>query len=333
MSNEQKQETRLTSADIKKQIQAKTEDLKNSGLPITGQVANEINANPSTPEKSVKAEVKPDPQVEAAKKVEDLKPSDQHSVDLKEWAKKRGIDWTTEETVLSALRKSDQEFHRRQEERKAKEPANQPGYVPPAYTPPTQTYQNIPPAYAPQPAPANNRAMFENLARIYNMPVEDVERLMAFNRDFFQAASEQERIKTRAELEEIKRENLKNSVFRELSSDPAFRKPEVAVEYHRVLEEMQNSDPQYFEQDPNAYLRAYDKTLINIARRNLEGQPLQEGIPPIAKPPVTPPRPLGQGSGGGSQENENQFNMATFAKASVDEKARILEGMGLRPGR
>lgn len=329
MSEEQKPEARMTSADIKKQIQAKTEELKNSGLPITGQVANEINANPSTPDKPAKAEVKADPQNEAPKKVEDLKPQNNDSVDLKEWAKKRGIDWTTEDSVLAALRKSDQEFHRRQQERKAKEPANQPGYVPPAYNPPPAY---TPPSY-PQAQPPTNRAMLENLGRIYNMPPEDVERLMAFNRDFFQAASEQERNRLKAELDEIKRENIKNSVFRELSSDPAFRRPDVAVEYHKVLEDMQNNDPQAFEQDPNAYLRAYDRTLINIARRNLTGQPLEEGVPPIPKPPTNPPRPLGVGSGGGASENESGFDMRQFSKASVEEKARILEGMGLRPPR
>lgn len=332
MSEEQKTDARLTAADIKKQIQAKTEELKNSGLPITGQVANEINANPSITAKSANVDVKPEPSKEAAARVEDPKPVDSNQVDLKDWARKKGIDWTTEDSVLAALRKSDEAFHKRQQERKTKEPANQPGYTPPPYTNQPSPYQAPNPYYPPQP-PQNNRAMLSNLGRIYNMPEEDVERLLAFNRDFFQAASESERQKFNKEMEDIKRENRKNSVFRELSSDPAFRRPEVAVEYSKVLEEMQNSDPQSFEVDPNAYLRAYDKTLINIARRNLEGQPLQEGIPPIARPPLTPPRPLGQASGGGALENENGIDVKAFAKASVEEKARILESMGIRPGR
>lgn len=333
MSEEQKTETRMTAADIKKQIQAKTEELKNSGLPITGQVANEINANQSTPASTTKVEVKPEPQIEAVKRLEEPKPVGENQVDLKEWAKKKGIDWTTEDSVLAALRKSDEAFHKRQQERKMKEPANQPGYIPPPYT------NQQPPAYAPNPpyypsqAPVNNRTQLSNLARIYNMPEEDVERLIAFNRDFFQAVSEVERQKISKEMDEIKRENQKNSVFRELSSDPAFRRPEVAVEFSKVLEEMQNNDPHSFEVDPNAYLRAYDKTLINIARRNLEGQPLQEGIPPIARPPLTPPRPLGQASGGGALESESGIDIKAFSKASVEEKARILEGMGIRPGR
>jgi len=314
--SEQKPEGKLTSADIKKQIEEAKEAMKNSGKPLTGQFANEINASESTPEKLPKAEVKPEPE-KAAKSVEVAKTTE---VDLKEWAKKKGIDWTTEDTVLSALRKSDEQFHRKRQEEKSREQA-QPPFVatpPPAY-----------PTY--QPPPVNSRQFLENVARDYNMTVEDAERLMKFNHDFYQAVSKQDRERQQKEMEAIRRENQKNSVFRELSSDPVFRDPRVGQEFSLVLEEMQKSDPQSFEQDPNAYKRAYDRTLINIARRDLEGQPLQEGTSLIPKPPTNPPRPLGQGSGGGALENEGAIDPREFAKLSLEDKRRMLDRAGLRP--
>lgn len=308
------EEQRLTSADIKKQIEAKKEELKNSGLPITGQLANEINASASTP---AIEPVKSEPE-KATKGVESSKTAEDAA--LKDWAKKKGIDWTTDQDVLSGLRKSDQAFHEKRAKDKLTEPTNQ--YVPPPYTPPV--YQPAPTPYAP-----NNLQMLQNVARDYQMTVEDADKLIRFNRDFYAVASKEDREKHERELELIKRENRKNSVFRELSSDPALRQPHVAMEYQRVLEEMQASDPQSFEQDPNAYIRALDKAQINIFRRNLQGQELQEGVPPIAKLPLTPPRPLGMGNGGGASEDENSFDMKSYIEMPSSEKRKILEKMGL----
>jgi hypothetical protein len=143
-----------------------------------------------------------------------------------------------------------------------------------------------------------------------------------------------ERVKQQRELDGMRRENEKNSVFRELSSDPVFRQPEVAIEFHNVLDRMQNSDPSAFEQNPSAYKRAFETALQNIARRNLEGKSLQEGVPPLARmvvPPSMPPRPLGTGSGGGALENEQGIDPSQFAKLTLDEKRRVLEKAGLRP--
>lgn len=331
--SEQNPNERLTSAEIKKQIQeaskaekAKTE-VKESGMPITGMLANEINASASsTPPVTLQAASKPEP-VKAAE--------ESTNVDYKDWAKKKGIDWTTDDSVLSALHKSDQEFHKRQAERKAKEAVNTPNtsaYNPPPAQvpfPPQNGYQN---AYAPQ----NDQTVVNNLARQYNMAPEDIPKLAAWSKDFFEVAIKSERDRMNAEFESMRIENQKNSVFRELSQDPVFRNPEVGVEYHRVLEEMQAIDPQSFEKDPTAYRRAYDKTLQNIGRRNLEGKPLQEGVPPKARtiqPPSTPPRQLGIGSGGGALENESGFDReAYFNLKSPEEKKAMLAQMGLVSG-
>jgi hypothetical protein len=323
MSNEQTAEKRETSADIKKQIEAKKEELKNSGLPLTGQRANEINASESTTTNAPIAESKPELPSGAAKSVEGAKTTEEN-VDLKEWGRKKGIDWTTEESVLSALRKSDQAFAEKRQREKAGEATQRPPA--PVYQPP----QYAPPAYAPPPVP--NPVAIQNIAREYNMPPEDAERLLRFNRDFFEVASRAEREEFARKLNAMEIENKKNSVFRELSADPVFRRPEVAMEYHNVLEQMQGSDPRSFEQDPTAYKRAFDIALSNIGRRNLEGRPLAEGVTPPARQvlPTNPPRAMGNGSGGGALENENGIDPATFAKLSLAEKSKLLEKMGLK---
>lgn len=329
-----KAEKKQTAAEIKKQIEEATESdkmkeaVKDGSLPLTAAVVNEINASPvSTPEVKSVSESKPNPEDKAA---EIATGHENGSVDLKEWAKKRGIDWTTEDSVLSALRKSDQEFHKRQQEKKAKEMEKvytpQPAYIPPpAYT----GYSQSP--YVP---PQNPRQIIEELARQANMTPDDFERVAKVSREVYEAAAQADRARWQADMEGIRVENQKNSVFRELSSDPVFRRPEVAIEYHNVLEQMQSSDPQSFEKDPTQYKRAFDRALSNIGRRNLEGKPLSEGVSPVPigmTPPLTPPRPFGQGSGGGYSESESTIDPKEFAKMSLEDKRKLLDGMGLRP--
>lgn len=322
-----KTEQRQTSADIKEQIkeasQKMKEGVKDGSLPLTAGVIAEINASESTPEEVSKTESKPDPETQAA---EPAPGHENGSVDLKEWAKKRGIDWTTEESVLSALRKSDQEFHKRQAEKKAKEETGvrpQTQYIPPPVNPYTQ------PTYG---QPSNPRQIIEELARQNNMTPEDFERVAKVSREVYEAAAQSDRAKWQSEMEGIRVENQKNSVFRELSSDPVFRNPVVAVEFHNVLDQMQASDPNSFEKDPTQYKRAFDRALSNIGRRDLEGKQLVEGVPPRngMTPPLTPPRQFGQGSGGGYQESESAIDPKEFAKMSLEDKTKTLEKMGLR---
>lgn len=320
----EKTEQRSTAAEIKKQIDEATKAAKDGQLPLTGTIANEINASTSTPATEPKTESKPDP-AQAPVQPAAERAAGENSVDLKEWAKKKGIDWKTDEATLSYLRKRDQDWHAKRQAEKARE-----GVTPPSFAPPPPGYQA--PVQPTQPPGIPSRQVLENIARTYNMTVEDAERLATFNRDFFEVAMRNERAQWQTKIAEIERENQKNSVFRELSSDPVFRRPDVAYEFHNVLEQMQEADPQSFEQDPSAYKRAFDRALQNIARRNLEGQALQEGVPPGARmvtPPTMPPRPLGRGSGGGVYEAENAIDPVQFAKLSLEEKRKALDSLGL----
>lgn len=317
-------EKRQTSAEIKAEIESKTREMKeaakNGSIPLTPGVIAQINA--STPEASQTPASKPEPTQAAEKEAAPSK----ESVGLKEWAKKKGYDLSTEESVLSTLRKADQVFHQRQAEKKAKE-AVAPQYIPPQ----AQAYpQNgYPPTYAP---PPNPRQVLEELAKQANMTPEDFERVARASRMVYDAAASQDRQRYSQELEAIKLENQKNSVFRELSSDPVFRNPQFAMEYHNIVEEMQAADPTSFEKDPTQYRRAHERALSNIGRRNLEGKPLVEGVPPQVNTgfiPTTPPKPLGQGSGGGQGENENELDMKTWNNLSPTEKKKWFQDRNL----
>jgi len=323
MSKEQKAEGRKTSAEIKKEIEKAQDELKSSSLPVTGMLANEVNANTSTPENSPEAQVKPDPVTPAAKGLEEPKTTE--NVDLKEWAKTKGYNWIEDPDTLNGLRNMDKKYHEdRQKEREREK--NQPVYNPPPYTPPSYPqYQQT--FSSPPPTPQVN---YDSLGREYEMPTDDARRLFKFNKDFYDAASATDRARWQKEFEEIKREQEKTSVFRDLSLDPALSQPNVKQEFQKVFIEMQNRNPDSFEQDPNAYKRVLDTALINIARRNLAGQPLEEGVSPIAKPPTMPPRQLGRGSGGGSVENEGEITMEIYSKLKTsEEKRKYLESRGL----
>lgn len=200
--------------------------------------------------------------------------------------------------------------------------------IPPQWTPSSPYQPAYPPAnpYPPYGAP-DPKQMAEELARQYEFAPEDVRRLAKFNRDQFEAMMAAERQRHAQELDAIKRENVKNSEFRELAADPVFRKPEVAMEFHNVLEKMQESDPDSFSQDPRAYRKAYDQALINYARRNLEGS-LPNTVQEFQLP-TNPPKPLGQGAGGGRDTNENGMTQAEFNALPVEEKRKVLDRMGL----
>lgn len=324
-------EKRKTSAELKAEIQAaqtavredkKKTDLLQSGLPIAA-IADQINANSTT--QAPKTESKPQPAqtpVEPAAEKATVQ-----SVELNEWKKKKGINWDTPDSVALELRKLDQEFHRKRAE-DLKVPDQRPpqsnGWTPQPTYPPPQPVNPYPPYVQPV---QNQRQLVDNLARQYGVLPDDFEKIAAIQRDLTAAMMEQERQRHAKELDDMKRENIKNSEFRELSADPVFRRPEVAKAFHEVIEDLQGSDPASFSQDPYVYRKAFDRALTNIARRNLEGSVSVESSP--FQLPNTPPKPLGISAGGGRETNENSLTQAQFDRLSVDEKRQVLSQMGL----
>jgi len=327
-------EKRKTSAELKREIeqaqkaekeQKVKSDLLQSGLPVTA-IADRINANSTT--ETPKAESKSEPAATTQPATEKATVS-KESVELQEWKKKKGINWDTPDSVALELRKLDQEFHKKRAEELKQNGDQRPpqanGWTPQSvYVP--QPPMNPYPAYVPP--VQNQRQIVENLARQYGVLPDEFEKITAIQRDLTAAMMEQERRRHAQELEDMKRENIKNSEFRELSADPVFRRPEVAKEFHEVIENLQSSDPSSFSQDPYVYRKAFDRALTNIARRNLEST-TQYNDSPAFQLPNTPPRLLGQGSGGGRDANENGLTQAEFDRLSVEDKRKVLSQMGL----
>jgi hypothetical protein len=336
--NEVTTEKRKSSAELKAEIHAaqvaereskKKTELMQSGLPLTA-IADQINANsttqaPKTESKSQPAQAPAEPATEKAtvQKTE--------SVELQEWKKKKGINWDTPDSVALELRKLDQEFHRKRAEEVKngtdQRPPQANGWTPQpnfAPQPPVNPYPN----YV-QPAPVPSRQLVEKLAHQYGVLPDEFEKITAIQRDLTAAMLQQQRQLDQQKWEQMERENIKNSEFRELSADPVFRRPEVAKAFHEVIENMQVTDPSSFSQDPYVYRKAFDRALTNIARRNLEGAVPYQETPSPFQLPNTPPRPLGQGAGGGRDANENGLTQAEFERLPVDEKRKILSQMGL----
>jgi len=315
-----------TAADLKMKIekmQAQRSDAKGSTgkplvyekVPNSSGPSQEVKANKTKVEGAV-------PQAIPSPEKRDTKTeSPKQSVDLQNWAKSKGIDWTSDTSVLEALRKSDMEFHRKRQVEKSKDVSNMSA---PAYQ---QSFQ--PPAQVPNPPISLPRQAIGQIARSYNLAPEDAERLIAFNNDFMEAKLNQERARLQKEFDELKKSNAKNDIFRELSSDPAFKNPQVIHEYYRTIEELQERDPRAFDEDPSVYKRAYDQVLINYARRNLQGETLSfERNENSFLPPSTPPRSIGKG-GTGEMHRESELSSEDFSRLSVEEQKTILSRMGL----
>jgi len=311
-----------TSVDLKMRIEKKQAELAEAKSAKRGRPLQE-GKTPKIDEVSEPVKTKAaQPSKEAQPQEE--KTDSKNSVDLQDWAKAKGVDWTSDTSVLEALRKSDIEFHRKREEKLKALAQNAPSVAPVAPSP----YQ--PPYYQPtgyQPPPIQpNQVMLDNIARQYNMTPEDVERLLKFNRDQFEIMQRNYDQQIQRRFAEIQRDTNKNSIFQELSSDPIFRNPEVLNEWHRTVEEMQDRDPQSFE-DPSNYRRAYDETLKNIGRRYLQGNNTRSSKSDIFASPTNPPRPTGT-SGEGTMPNDSEMVPINYDRLSVEEQRAYLSKLG-----
>lgn len=350
----EKTEKRTTSAEIKKQIAEATkaqrdqetkQELKDSGLPLAA-VADRVNGLSTTTEEKPKTESKPEPTAvrpESAAEKEAAQQKSDESAALQEWKKKKGITWDAPDSVLADMRRKDQEYHAKRQKdlelERQRNPYATPTYPypqPPVPPVPNYGYQpnglQPPTGYPPYSPSVNPRQVVESLARDFNLPADDVERLARFNHAQFQAMIAEQQRQWQQKMTEFERENQKNAVFRDLSSDPTFRRLDVAREYHNVLDQLQESDPESFEQDPTVYRRAYDRALANIGRRYLEGNWSSESVQNQNgfTPPTNPPKPIGNGSAGGFYENENAIDAKAFADLPLEEKKKVLDRMGLR---
>jgi hypothetical protein len=266
------------------------------------------------------------------------KPEDK--VDPLEWARNKGLK--TPEDIARSLRSLETEFHRRNQMPPAQPAPNAPSsypeqprpsapYVPPMpppYQPPAAggyppPYQPAP-RYVPQPAPLPKRDI-QWIADTYQIPVEDAERLAPMVMDMVAVAQRQ----SDQRFSRLERDNARNSEMFRLMQDPSFQHPEVQFELHRILEE----DPRIFDVEPAPYTVAFNRALVNIARKYVMPGTKSDSAPEA--PPISqrPPTTLGgDGGASGKAPAEAPLNPAAFNQLPLDKKREVLTAIGARQG-
>lgn len=321
MNNETEVQPHETSESMKMRVEKRTAEL--ASKPKVGKPL-EDGKTPIAELKTLKSEVKPEspqglnaPVTKTGEQSGVTTPKEE--VDPIEWARKKGL--TSEESIARSLREMESEFHRRNQGKWQAPAQNAPQPVtappPPSYTAPVQGYQQ---PSVPMQIP---RQLLENIGRQYNMNVDDAEKLLNFNRDFYESMMVNERKRHDQEMTEFRRENTRNSEFRSLMLDPAFKHPQVQMEVSRILKE----DPTAFEREPEPFKWAYKEALVEMARRNLQGNETTDSSnASMFTPPTKPPTQLGTSAGA----EPVGLSAQEFARLPVEDKAKILNQMGAR---
>lgn len=261
-----------------------------------------------------KSTEKPQPKSPETVKSETTQPLNGASNDAIEWAKKKGLE--TPEAIARQLREMEAEFHRRNQSKGKGWTEPLPESIAPqngnvqrgnSYTPPPQARPYVP------------RQNLEQISKTYNIPTEDVERVLPLIMDAINA----QKSPLEEKLAMIEKDNIRNSEFRNLMSDPTFSNPMVQAEMHRILGE----HPEVFEREPEPFKWAYKESMVELARRNLQGPvPLQNSYVPSTRPPVTAGN---VGSGTGDREvPENAMNRDKFNSLTIEEQRAYLKSVG-----
>lgn len=270
MSNETLEEDRELE-ELKRQIEQKAEEEKEkAALEPSPEPAPSPAPVPET-QPSVIQESKPK---QEPAKVEPAKAED----DPLKWAEKKGFK--SPEDMARALLSKEQEFFRRNQ-------AGHPGYKdvvvdptavpnrPPAWQPSPQmpTYQ---PAYYPPPVPNVPR----QIADMYpQLNPEDIQKVMPLIVDTAKAIN----ANLEREVMDLRRATSRNNEMMGLMQDPAFRDGRVQKEIHSILD----SDPSIFQRERTPLVYAYEKAMVNLARKQLQEGAKEEPTPKGNTPPVT----------------------------------------------
>jgi hypothetical protein len=173
-------------------------------------------------------------------------------------------------------------------------------------------------------APPLPRQRVQWIADTYQIPIEDAERLAPMVMDMVVAAQKD----ADRRFNRLERDNARNSEMFRLMQDPSFQHPEVQFELHRILEE----DPRIFELEPAPYTYAFNRALVNIARKHVAVG--KDALPGNETPPMNsrPPTTLGGdgGSGGNNSPAGAPLNPASFNQLSLEEKRKTLTAIGAR---
>lgn len=335
MSNDGEQKPELKESEkILEQIEAMKKGTPTSSKPAEDQVKADV---PSTPEK---VEPQPTAQTEPAPKgqAEETKaPTDKKEgkpeVDIREWAKKKGIKEGDTESILKNYRELERKLSQLNSERNKTEdirlgPVTQ---FPPQHTPWQPTPQMAPwqpsqPYF--QPSPQDREAIIQQEADRFNIPVEDFKRILPMVNEVSEIKLNRrlQELQSRydSQLAELARGNKRSSEFNELMTDPLFTSPEVAFEIDQIF----NENPLRLKLEPTPYTSAFKEALERIARKKLQGEVSGE-VTPL---PSSPPKEGGKGSVSSVPVVETpQSIVDRFKKMSVEDMKKQLTSIGAIP--
>lgn len=327
-----------TTADFKLRIEQAQKEAaaKPVAPPLAPEAQKPPEAAPPVPqpkpaivasEPSAQPPVAPAPPAAAATPTPAAPPKADDKVDPLEWARKKGLK--SPEDIARSLRSLETEFHRRNQ-------------MPPVVAPPTPAYEPRPaaPPYQPQPGggypppyqPAPRyappapvplrRDQVQWLAETYQIDPADAERLAPLVMDMVSASQRQ----SDQRFQRLERDNARNSEMFRLMQDPSFQHPEVQFELHRILEE----DPRIFELEPAPYTIAFNRALMNIARR-LVTTGKEDVLASDAVVSSRPPTTLGSdGGSGGRAPAPAPLSSESFNGLSLDKKREMLTSIGAR---
>lgn len=171
----------------------------------------------------------------------------------------------------------------------------------------------------------------EELARRYNLPPEDFERVMPLINDAadFKIRSGVQPLLN--ELNALKKEMARGREMDNLKEDPAFHNREVLKEMYQIIEE----EPSILEREPEPYNYAFNKALSNMGRRIIEGRaPTNDDIDETRTGIPTTPPPLGRGAASGSKgtpmrSRPNKMTQERFNSLSSADMEKYLASRGL----
>lgn len=247
------------------------------------------------------------------------KPAVQAEDDPMEWAKKKGLK--SPEDMARALQQKEQEFHKRNQ-------AGHPGYQdiqPTPQTPVNPNWQPRPdwqpqPNYGYQPQPQRG-GDYRDVAAMYpQLDPNDVQRMLPLIVDAAETIANRKVAAVEQRFGQIERTTMRNNELMSLMQDPAFSDHRVQKEIHSVLD----SDPTIFQRERAPLAYAYDRAMVNLARKTI-----QTGVTPETKTP-TPPVTAGGGNGSAFSAphvvSQAQFSSWTDAEqdAYMKSKGRIV---------
>lgn len=236
----------------------------------------------------------------------------QGKADINEWMKKKGF--RSVEDMANSLRNLERELSRRPAKGLDETRPPAPDYQ--IQTPPPQ-----PRYYPPQPN-------IEEIAKQYNLPAEDFERVMKVSKDISEFNVRMAVTPLAQEVQRLNAMLQKKASDEELERDPAYRNRLVMKEMYQIME----SDPS-IRDTPDPRRAAYQKALINLGRKYVDGiegsgvdQEERSGLP-TTPPPVGK---TGQGSKGSHMKTVvGKMTQEKFNSLSAEQMEKYLAQHGV----